>query len=221
MESIELPMGLTAVGGLKGEGKTAFCLKLANHLAQREKVLFISYQDYKEKIEKHLSNIDRSINPGLAIRTDFEYFGLDTYVKLMWLLQDKSYSTVFIDNSDFLNKYDPWDRAYGEVDEFIEALELMHHFCRVKVVFTINIGQKADYSRKYPMLRDFNSSRNIPNKCQQVIAVYRPHYHGYMEDEQGVPLKNRFDIYSLKNQSDKIIIKTMDFSNFESKQFSI
>lgn len=221
MESIELPIGLTAVGGLKGEGKTAFCLKLANHLAQREKVLFISYQDYKEKIEKYLASIDSSINPGLAIRTDFEYFGLDTYVKLMWLLQDKSYSTVFIDNSDFLNKYDPWDRAYGEVDEFIEALELMHHFCRVKVVFTINIGQKADYSRKYPMLRDFNSSRHISNKCQQVLAVYRPHYHGYMEDEQGVPLINRFDIYSLKNQSDKIIIKTMDWSNFESKQFSI
>ena len=221
MESIELPIGLTAVGGLKGEGKTAFCLKLANHLAQREKVLFISYQDYKEKIEKYLVSIDSSINPGLEIRTDFEYFGLDTYVKLMWLLQDKSYSTVFIDNSDFLNKYDPWDRAYGEVDEFIEALELMHHFCSVKVVFTINIGQKADYSRKYPMLRDFNSSRHISNKCQQVLAVYSPHYHGYMEDEQGVPLKNRFDIYSLKNQSDKIIIKTMDWSNFESKQFSI
>ncbi|MDD3686521.1 MAG: DnaB-like helicase C-terminal domain-containing protein [Bacteroidales bacterium] len=220
MESIELPIGLTAVGGLKGEGKTSFCLKLANHLAQREKVLFISYQDYKEKIKEHLISTDRSINPGLKIRTDFEYFGLDTFVKLMWHLEKKSYSTVFIDNSDFLIKYEPWDRAYGDVDEFIEALELMHHICRVKVVFTINIGQKADYSRKYPMLRDFNSSRLIPNKCRQVLAIYRPHYHGYMEDEQGVPLKNRFDIYCLKNQSDKTLIKTMDWSNFESKHFS-
>lgn len=220
MESIELPIGLTAVGGVKGEGKTSFCLKLANHLAQREKVLFISYQDYKEKIKEHLISTDRSINPGLKIRTDFEYFGLDTFVKLMWHLEKKSYSTVFIDNSDFLNKYDPWDRAYGDVDEFIEALELMHHFCRVKVVFTINIGQKADYSRKYPMLRDFNSSRHIPNKCRQVIAIYRPHYHGYIEDEQGLPLKNRLDVYSLKNQSNKIIINTMDWSNFENKHFS-
>jgi len=221
MESIELPIGLTAVGGLKGEGKTSFCLKLANHLAQREKVLFISYQDYKEKFEKHLVSIERIINPGLEIRTDFEYFGLGTYVKLMWLLQDKPFSTVFIDNSDFLNKYDPWDRAYGDVDEFIEALELMHHFSNVKIVFTLNIGQKADYSRKYPMLRDFNSSRHVTNKCHQVLAIYRPYFHGYIEDEQGFPLNNRLDIYNLKNQSNKIIINTLDWSNFEYKQFSI
>jgi hypothetical protein len=220
MESIELPIGLTAVGGVKGEGKTSFCLKLANHIAQREKVLFISYQDYTERTEEHLKSIDRNINPGLEIRTDFEYFGLDTYVKLMWLFQDKPYSTVFIDNSDFLNKYDPWDRAYGDVDEFIEALELMHHFCRVKVVFTINICQKTDSDRRHPMLRDFNSSRHIPNKCRQVLAIYRPHYHGYIEDEQGLPLINRLDVYSLKNQSNKIIINTMDWSNFENKQFS-
>lgn len=214
MESIELPTGLTAVGGLKSEGKTSFCLKLANHIAQRERVLFISYQDYKERIEKHLLSIDKSISPGLEIRTDFEYFGLDTFVKLMWLLKDKSHSTVFIDNSDFLNKYDPWDQAYGEVDEFIEALELMHHFCRVKVIFTINIGQKADLSRRYPMLRDFNSSRHIPNKCQQVLAVYRPHYHGYIEDEQGIELKNQFEIYSFKSQSNKTTINTFNWSDF-------
>lgn len=214
MESIELPIGLTAVGGVKGEGKTAFCLKLANHIAQREKVLFISYQDYKEKITEHLISTDRSINPGLEIRTDFEYFGLDTFVKLMWLLQDKPYSTVFIDNSDFLNKYDPWDRAYDDVDEFIEALELMHHFCRVKVIFTINIGQKADYSRKYPMLRDFNSSRHISNKCRQVLAVYRPIYHGFTEDAEGSSTIYQLEVYSLKNGSNSTTVNTFNWAEF-------
>ncbi|MDD3723484.1 MAG: DnaB-like helicase C-terminal domain-containing protein [Lutibacter sp.] len=213
MESIELPIGLTAVGGLKGEGKTAFCLKLANHLAQREKVLFISYQDYKERIKEHLISTDSSINPGLKIRTNFEYFGLDAYIKLMWLLEKKSYSTVFIDNSDFLNKYSTWNCAYSDVDEFIKALELMHHFCRVKVIFTINIGQKAEYSGKNPSLRDFNSSRLIPNKCRQVLAIYRPYFHGLMENEDG-PSIYQLEVYSLKNGSNSTTVNTFNWAEF-------
>lgn len=214
MESIELPIGLTAVGGVKGEGKTSFCLKLANHLAQREKVLFISYQDYKEKIKEHLISTDRSINPGLKIRTDFEYFGLDTFVKLMWHLEKKSYSTVFIDNSDFLIKYEPWDRAYGDVDEFIEALELMHHFCKVKIVFTINISQKADYSSKTPTLRDFNSSRHIPNKCRQVLAIYRPLCHGFTEDAEGSSTTYQLEVYNLKNVRNSTTVNTFNWAEF-------
>lgn len=214
METINLQNGLIAVGGSEGEGKSSVCLKLANDLAKSENVLFIGYQDYKEKLERLIENFDGSISENLVINTDFEYFGVDAFVELMQLLESNPISTVFIDNSDFLNKYDPWDKAYGDVDEFVNAMAFLSSHFNIRLVFTVNITKEAPHSRKHPMLKDFNSSRHIANKCDQVLGIYRPFYYGFTEDDSGEPIhKNQLDIFDLKNKHHKTLIYPMRWEN--------
>jgi len=205
MGTITLEKGLIAIGGLEGEGKTTFCLKIANHLAESEKVLFVNYQDYSNKLNQILEEFDDIICENLIIRTDFEYFGIDSFVELMQELEINSYSTIIIDNSDFLNKYDPWDNAYGDVDEFVKAMAFLTKHFKIRVIFSVNIGQKVSYSRKYPMLKDFNSSRHIPNKCDQILAIYRPIYHGYTENQNGNINNDLIDVYDLKNKQNTTV----------------
>lgn len=214
MESIELQQGLIAIGGLKGEGKTLFCLKLANHIAQKERVLFISYQDYTEKFSDNLAKVDGSISPNLEINTKFEYFGVITLVALMKVLERNLITTIFIDHSDFLNKYHPFDEPYIDVDEFIDALAFLSFHFKVRVVFTINIAGKYDTSRDFPMLRDFNASRHIHNKCCQVLAIYRPYYHALFEDENGLSTINKLEVYSLKNVHNTTTVNTLNWAEF-------
>jgi len=61
MELIEVPIGLTAVGGLKRGGKVVFCLKLANCRDKRRKSLFTSHQVYTGIIKENLVSISRRI----------------------------------------------------------------------------------------------------------------------------------------------------------------
>ncbi|MDA3820597.1 MAG: hypothetical protein PF590_09080 [Candidatus Delongbacteria bacterium] len=204
---MKLQNGLIAIGGLEGEGKSSVCLKLANDLAKTENVLLISYQQYKEKLERLIENFDGSMSENLLIYTDFEYFGVGAFVELMQLLESNPISTVFIDNSDFLNKYDPWDTAYGDVDEFVNAMAFLASHFNIRLVFTVNIAQKTTITRKHPMLKDFNSSRHIANKCDQVLSIYRPFYYGFTEDANGEPInKNQIDIYDLKNKHHKTLV---------------
>ncbi|MDA3910978.1 MAG: hypothetical protein PF448_06455 [Bacteroidales bacterium] len=207
METIKLQNGLIAIGGSEGEGKSSVCLKLANDLAKTENVLLISYQQYKEKLERLIENFDGSMSENLSINTDFEYFGVGAFVELMQLLESNPISTVFIDNSDFLNKYNPWDMAYGDVDEFVNAMAFLASHFNIRLVFTVNIAQKTTTTRKHPMLKDFNSSRHIANKCDQVLGIFRPFYNGFTMDENGDPIhKNELDIYELKNEFHKTLV---------------
>lgn len=73
MEQIKLSNGLIAFGGAKGAGKTRFMLKLANYIAKTEKVLFVSYQDYAEKLEHILKRIDTQIRSNLELNTTLGY----------------------------------------------------------------------------------------------------------------------------------------------------
>jgi hypothetical protein len=214
MDSIKLQNGLVALGGLRGEGKTLFCLKLANHLAEKERVLFINFEDYTEKFSDTLLRIDGKINPNLEINTYFEYFGVETLVAMMRVLESNRFTTVFMDQSDFLNKYHPFDAPYIDVDCFIEALAFLSSHFKVRVVFTINIARKDDSSREFPMLRDFNASRHIHNKCSQVLAIYRPHYHALFEDENGLTTTNILEVYSLKNERNTTTVNTLNWAEF-------
>ena len=61
MERIKLSKGVIALGGTQGVGKTRFSLKLANYTAEKEKVLFISYQDYNEKLISIVNELDGKV----------------------------------------------------------------------------------------------------------------------------------------------------------------
>lgn len=214
MESIKLQNGLIAIGGSEGEGKSSVCLKLANHLAKTENVLFISYQQYKEELEQLVKNFDGEMNNKLQIHTDFPYFELSAFVELMELLESNPISTLFIDNSDYLNVLSDCDNNREDIDEFVYTMSFIASHFNIRVIFTVTIEKESSYTRYIPMLRDFNSTRNIANMCDQVLGIYRPFYYGFTEDEDGNAItKNQIDIYDLKNEHHKTLIYPMKWEN--------
>jgi hypothetical protein len=214
MESIKLQNGLIAIGGSEGEGKSSVCLKLANHLAKTENVLLISYQQYKEKLEQLVKNFDGEMNNKLQIYTNFPTFGISAFVELMELLESNPISTLFIDNSDYLNALCQCDNDRGDIDEFVYAMSFIASHFNIRVVFTVTIEKESSYTRHIPMLKDFNATRNIANMCNQVLGIYRPAYFGFTEDEDGNAItKNQLDIYDLKNKHHKTLIYPMRWEN--------
>ncbi len=214
METLKLQDGLIAIGGNEREGKSSICLKLANNLAKTENVLFISYQQYKEKLEQLVKNFDGEMNNKLQIYTDFPYFGLSAFVELMELLESNPISTLFIDNSDYLNELCHCDNNRVDIDEFVYAMSFIASHFNIRVVFTVNIEKKSSYTRHIPMLKDFDSTRHIANMCDQVLGIYRPFYYGFTEDEDGNRInKNQVDIYDLKNEYHKTLIYPMIWEN--------
>lgn len=202
MEKIKLANGLIALGGEKGFGKTRFALKYANYLAQKEKVLYVSYQNYKEKLESIVEEMDGVINENLGINSYFSYYGAIVFFQFMKEIKSNNVSTLIIDDIENFCQL-ARDNDYGEENNPILSLKYLSEFMNIKVVFITNI-EKLDYqSETIPKIQDFRWSRSIINECDQIYALYRPYLQGLWEDEEGNSLKDKIEILYLKNEYNK------------------
>lgn len=98
--------GLVSFGGAKGIGKTRFLLKLANSIANKEKVLFLSWQDCKENLSNIIHSIDGSVHPNLNINTSLNYFNVGTFLEIIEIIQKKKYTIIFIDDIENFTQND-------------------------------------------------------------------------------------------------------------------
>ena len=187
MKNLKLSQGLIAIGAAQGVGKTSFSIRLANYLAQKEKVLFLNWTDYADKLHEILRNSEAEIHKNLDINTRIGYFNIGSFIDILERIDTQKYTTIFIDD---LNYFTQTGDTYGELDQFntygkdsaIRALRFIVDKYKVRVVFNLTIDNVVT-----PKLADFAWSRLIINDCDQVI--------GLSNDQDG----NQIEMYVLKD----------------------
>ncbi len=218
MNQLNLTNGLIAFGGSKGIGKTRFALKLANHLAKIEKVLYISYQDYKEKLNAVLIEMDSISQKKLEINTSFDYFSVSAVLNIYEYIEKENITTIFLDDVDCFNRneYNEFNEFFEEErDSIINSLHFISKHLNIRLIF--NIELPLNHTSRKPTIRDFNWSRKIINHCSQIFAIYRPAFHGFSEDESGNSLTDKIEILRIKSEQNENEI--LEFSNNELRMF--
>ncbi len=188
MEKIKLSKGLIAIGGNEKSGKTSFSILLANKIAKKEKVLFLNWKDYADRLHQIIRNNGEIVNNFLDINTNIEYFSVGSFIKIMELIDINKYSFIFIDD---INYFTQTGNLFSELDQYntygknsaIRALRFIVDKFKVNVIFNIEID-----TNETPQLADFAWSRLIINECDQVLAIN--------END-----KNKIEVYNLKKQN--------------------
>ncbi len=195
MEKLRLANGLIALGGLKGKRKTLFALQLANELAKKEKVLFLSWQDYGSNLEQLLLEIEGSIAEKLTINSRQNWFSVSAFLEFIHLIEVEKYTSIFIDDVDtFLGGEDVFRGTdYSLRDELIEALLFLVEKYKIRIVFVLRLDRLDDEMGETPSLRDFIWSRLIINDCHQVLGLSET----YSTDKN----ENEIAVASLKEDS--------------------
>ena len=219
MNRLKLSNGLIAFGGDRGVGKTRFLLKLANHLAFNEKVLFVSYTDYTQRLEHILKGIDGAINPNLELNTTLGYYCVESFIEFIEYIEDGGFTTVIIDDVEHYSLSPAGTFSYPGKDGIVDALLFISHRIKVRVVFSIRlVSNYLDDAISAPTLQNFIWSREIINQCSQIYAFYRPSLNGIIEDDMGVIYQEQIDVISLKNETHSP--ESIRFSNADYRFFS-
>ncbi len=202
MDRIKVSNGIIAFGGTPRIGKTRFSLKLANYIAQKERVLFISYQDYKEKLISIVNELDDHVQENLEINTSFKYCNLLTFLDVYDYVEKNEFTTVFIDDIDWFNEgiRSLTNQYYKEAS--IKALLFLSKKLNVRVIFTLSIEERYDYPVENSV-RNFSWSRSLVNECSQIYVLYRPYFYGYATNQNGECLVDQIRLISLKNENHK------------------
>jgi KaiC/GvpD/RAD55 family RecA-like ATPase len=201
MDRLKLSSGLIAFGGEKGIGKTRFALKLGNHLARAEKVLFLSYQDYSEKLITDIREMDGFISDNLEVNTSMDYYGVGSFLEIIKYVEAGDFRTVIIDDLFSFNRDQFYEFDDHGRDAAVDALLYLVTQLKIRLVFNIDIH--SSHQNHTPRIRDFNWSRKIVNNCSQILALYRPAHFGITEDENGNSLEDLIEIYDLKNEENR------------------
>lgn len=216
MERIKLSKGVIAFGGSAGIGKTRFMLKLANHLAKNEKVLYVSYQDYREHSVSIMEEMGDQLHKNLKITTNIGYFNVASILQLIKHIETNSFSTVFIDDIDGFKRGQFIDFNEEDRNSVIEALVFIAKLLDIRIVFNLSLKwYNSSFQFIRPGLRDFDWSRNIVSECAQVYAINRPFFYEISEDEDGNSVENLIEIISLKNEQNKTKIYNLDNSELK------
>lgn len=208
---IQLEKGVIAIGyGGKSNyiDQTKLSLKLANKIAETEKVLFLNWNNYTRMLEQIIKSLKIVKNRNLEINTNVGYFGLSSFLEIIELIEKNHYTTIFIDNfrSFTLEELDVYENDYKNT--LIKSLTFLYKKYSVRIVFNVNIDPNM-FSFNYNSTENsidlgyFRWSRNIINDCNQVFAVQN--LEGYLNTETDEYFENNtFNIFELKNQNDKL-----------------
>jgi replicative DNA helicase len=192
--------GLIAIGSRPGMGKTVITLNLANQLAASEKVVFLSYQDFKERLLSVLKQQEQKLRKDLIINTTFEYLDGESLATLRSILKEQGYSTLIIDDLDHCQKEDH-QRSEYEKDFIIKELKRIAEDLGMRIIVNVSLSKQLEHRMgdNRPMVRDFTWSRRLINDCSQIFSIFRPAHYAFVEDEEGNPTDDVIEIDCLKN----------------------
>ncbi len=187
---------LIAIGGTKNTGKTQFSIQLANKISEREKVLYLNWVDYAEKLHKHIVNSQQKINKNLTINTNINYFDVGSFLHIIDLIESYDYTTVFIDdiNHYIQSNSDYFDSIFEE--QVINAFRYIVDKLSVRVFFTINIPS-LNYITN---LDNFTWSRSLVNECDEIYTIKSLNSEENQETGE-IYGNNTFDIFRLKDKT--------------------
>jgi len=202
MERLKLSKKLIAIGAVEGVGKTRFAINLANQLAEKEKVLFINWTDYSEKLQKIVEQSDKALNDNLDINTRIGFFDVGSFLEIIEQIEFHNYSTIFIDDINYYLQSDAVTVTGQEYrDQAIKALKFIVDRYSVRIVFNVTIEINVNSSNyRRPNLGDFAWSRLIINDCDQVIALTNLDSVVNIENNE-VYDYNTLEVFNLKNNT--------------------
>jgi replicative DNA helicase len=209
MRTIALKPGeLIVFGGRQGMGLSRLTIKIANELALSSNVLFVSYQTYKEKILKTITEQGSRPTTKLIIDTTLP-FNFEAFYHLREIIKSRKANYVFVDD---LDSFMGADRYYFSTDEIIKSFHQLVSDFKVTIVLNLTVSgnsEKRSGSHK-PLLRDFDWARNIIELADQIYSIYRPAYYGLTQDENGDTVKHIIEINCLKNARNEIHLIKID-----------
>ncbi len=168
MKKIFLENGLIAIGGRKNSGKSTFALQLANNIAAKEKVLFMSWQDYEANLRDIILKLNDEIAENLDINTEIDYYSVSSFINIMELIEYQKYTTIFIDDVESFKRGTISNSYHDyENDSIIASLKYLADKYNIRVIFILEVVE----SDSLVALRDFSWSRLIVNHCEQVMAI--------------------------------------------------
>lgn len=162
MLNINPEKGLIVLGGLKNSGKTRFALQWANQLAEKEKVLYVSYQDYPEKLYADLQRMGCPPNEKLKIRSNLAYYGTDFFMQILQLIKLKGYTTLIVDDMECLNQFQEFDPCNYLDEKNTDPLHFIAVIMNIRIIVLVNIiNELWEESFPVPKLRHFVYSRSL------------------------------------------------------------
>jgi len=208
IDKLNLSDNLIAFGARPGMGLTRLTLKLANRLARKENVLFITYQDYYKHIEELVNENGQKQN-NLVIDSSFKFFNYGVFDDLKLQLLQNEISTLVVDNLNDSIREKHVDDEYL-TDYIISELHILSQSLKIRIIINLLVSKTVECrgGDLRPQLRDFRWSRRLINDCQQIYSIYRPAYYGITENENGEPAVNSIGIQCLKGatRSDRITL---------------
>lgn len=193
---------LIVFGADKGMGLTTTTLRIANSLALKEKVCFISYQDHKASLQRKLRDCGEEPENLLKLEDGVSFMEPCFISELTQLIQQNQYSTIFIDSLDYLNGDDPAMNQF-ERDYLVVDLKGLVDLFGCTIILNVWLSDQlenrgGDHRPKY---RDIVWCRKLSALADQIFAIYRPVYYGMVQDENGDDIVNMLEIISLKDES--------------------
>lgn len=209
MNRIKLSEGIIAIGGTEYDNAPLFSMKLANHLAKTENVLFITYLSYKEKVNFEIKRMDNKISSTLIIKDELKNYNVETFLNIIKLTKSHFINTIFIDDiEEFIgNEFDLETWFEDRNDSVLNAFHFLVENYNVRLVFNSNLRKMTG---RHPSLPDFCWNRRMISACNQMYIVNRIFGHGITEDESGRSTENDIVVLSVKNEHCKDISVELD-----------
>ncbi len=185
---------LIALGGHKGSGKTKFSILLANRIAKTQKVLFLNWIDYADKLHNHIVSQNEEVSENLTLNTNIDYFSVGSFLDIIDLIKSYNYTTIFIDDINYFTQShcdDYFDTKMRE--ETMRTFKYLVEELSVSVIFNININESYLNGEFYLNLGDFVWSRLLVNDCDKVFIIKQQKEKDF-----------HFDMYKLKGENNKI-----------------
>jgi hypothetical protein len=216
MNRIKLEKGIIAIGGSSRNEAPNFSMKLANHLAKTEKVLFLTYLSYIKKVKHDIESMDGSVEPNLLIEDSLNRFNVESFLKIISLIKENSINTVFIDDMEtYIGNGYTIDTIFEERNEsVVDAFIYLFKNYGVRIVFNVVFSTDRDnafmFDGTIPTISCFTWNRRMISTCSEVYIVYRPAENGIIEDESGRSLKDCIRILWIKNANCRDITIELD-----------
>jgi len=114
MQKQELLKGLNIISCKEGGNKIINLLQWANNLANDNKVLFISWEYSLAMLQQYFIELGEHKNINLDTYTEFEYLDASSFVAIFDMIEDGSYSLVFLEGISRSHKNHFCDNHYPQ-----------------------------------------------------------------------------------------------------------
>ena len=208
MKRLDLPKGLSVLGGPRRSGKTNFLLQWANYLAESQKVLFLNWGNYEGRLNAILKEMKMDKSDNLSIDAHYPFFDITAFIDVYNRIERDKIDVVFFDDIH-LSQYNSLSSIYNADEAAIsDSLLFLVDKLGIKTVISTDVETnfRMEPPNIRPSLRSFVFSRDLVNRAQQVYYLH----NAPLDENKQETLKNKVEIFSLKNKNNKEFVVSFD-----------